>query len=1052
MALFDFILSASRWWHGRRAAWAAVLWLGFGINASAAAGLTVVYDFSAPEFPDSAVTNGDGSGPATPLLLASDGNLYGVTQHGGPDGGGTIFRFDKINGLTTLNYFAAITDDYGIINNNFGPNALAEGTNGYFYGTTQTGGTNRNGTIYRMSPEGALLTLHVFNAAVLDTNSSDTAFGALTNADGANPAGALVLGSDGNFYGATLYGGTNGTGTIFQLTPAGAFTSVYSFSALDFDSDNAEGASPNALVLGGDGSLYGTAQNGGTNGAGAVFAFTPGSGLTALYSFSGLATDPALPKSALIAGPDGNFYGTSAEGGAKGSGTIFMATAGGVVKILFSFPANDDGGDSGAALLPGPDGNFYGTSEGDGAGLDGTIFEITPGGVYSRLYSFSALNASLDNSAGADPFAGLVLSADGYLYGVCSQGGANSTGTIFKFASATINPASYPPAVAKQPPAKMSGLVGSTLNLGVTAQGAPTLVYRWLKNGTNLNNAGEISGAFGATLVISPLLPGDAGSYSVIITNTYGAVTSAVSVLTVLPDRVPPVVTITSPTVNARTNSPVFQGTASDNALLTGVTCWLTNLSTGLVFTNSATPVSGAGGVSNWSVAFASLPGTNILAAQGVDFSGNKSKKVSRGFFTKVPSTLTVNLLGDSAAVTQGTVSVKGDTVPTNNAVLNLGEGYTLAAHTGTNYLFSNWVSAGVVLSNGPTVKFTMQSNLVLTANFVTNFFLAAAGTYNGLFYPASTVAQENSGMLYNLKLGTTGAYTATLKLAGHSYALSGNFNVAGQAGNTVGPATAPGGPWQVALTVSQTSPQIFGTVSNRLWTANLIADQAANPWPSAEYTFLFAPTTNVSAVSPPGDGYALVTNHNGAVTLSVSLADGTAFSQTVPLSQTGDLPVYASLYANTGLLLGWLNLTNLDAAPPTNQLVWIKKPSRATALYTNGFTNLLSTQGSLWTNPPAKTPALLLTNGQLEVTNATLSLNYNVAVSNTNTLEKLTGSPTNSLTAVITPKTGLLTVTFGNGRAKATTTGASAILQAQTNAGGFFLTTTNAGSVLLQP
>jgi hypothetical protein len=231
-----------------------------------------------------------------------------------------------------------------------------------------------------------------------------------------------------------------------------------------------------------------------------------------------------------------------------------------------------------------------------------------------------------------------------------------------------------------------------------------------------------------------------------------------------------------------------------------------------------------------------------------------------------------------------------------------------------------------------------------------------------------------------------------------------------------------------------------------------LIADQAANPWPSAEYTFLFAPTTNVSAVSPPGDGYALVTNHNGAVTLSVSLADGTAFSQTVPLSQTGDLPVYASLYANTGLLLGWLNLTNLDAAPPTNQLVWIKKPSRATALYTNGFTNLLSTQGSLWTNPPAKTPALLLTNGQLEVTNATLSLNYNVAVSNTNTLEKLTGSPTNSLTATIAPKTGLLTVTFGNGRGQATTTGVGAILQTQTNAGGFFLTAANAGVLLLEP
>jgi hypothetical protein len=226
----------------------------------------------------------------------------------------------------------------------------------------------------------------------------------------------------------------------------------------------------------------------------------------------------------------------------------------------------------------------------------------------------------------------------------------------------------------------------------------------------------------------------------------------------------------------------------------------------------------------------------------------------------------------------------------------------------------------------------------------------------------------------------------------------------------------------------------------------------AANPLASAEYTFLFSPTANVSVPSPPGDGYTLVTNHSGSVTLTGALADGTAFSQTVPPSQAGDLPVYASLYANTGLLLGWLNLTNLQAAPPTNLLAWIKKPSRATALYPDGFTNLMSTLGSIWTNPPAKTPALTLADGQLQITNTALSLTFNVGVSNNNTLEKLAGSATNSLAGTIAPKTGLLTVTFGNGKAKATTTGTGAILQSQTNAGGFFLTPTNAGSINLQP
>jgi hypothetical protein len=194
-----------------------------------------------------------------------------------------------------------------------------------------------------------------------------------------------------------------------------------------------------------------------------------------------------------------------------------------------------------------------------------------------------------------------------------------------------------------------------------------------------------------------------------------------------------------------------------------------------------------------------------------------------------------------------------------------------------------------------------------------------------------------------------------------------------------------------------------------------------------------------------------LITNHAGAVTISGGLADGTSFSQAVPVSGSGDLPVYGNLYGSTGLLLGWLGL---ESGSPAGNLTWIKEASRFSTLYTNGFTNLLAVQGSPWTNPLPHMAAIDLPAGRLEISGGSLvsPLIFNVAVSNNNTLVKLAGSPTNSLTGTNNPKTGLLTITFGNGSGKATTVGAGVVLQNSTNAGGFFLGKTNAGSMLLQP
>jgi hypothetical protein len=430
---------------------------------------------------------------------------------------------------------------------------------------------------------------------------------------------------------------------------------------------------------------------------------------------------------------------------------------------------------------------------------------------------------------------------------------------------------------------------------------------------------------------------------------------------------------------------------------------------------------------------------------QCVDVAGNASAAVSRTFFYKVPAALEILQTGGGNGALKGAASVPGDVVPANGAMLNIGESYTITAAPGKTSLFSNWVSAaGVTVS--PVLKFIMQSNLVLTVAFVPNFFPAVAGTYNGLFFPSNAVAVETSGMLYNFVLRNTGAFSGSLLLAGGHYPIAGNFNVSGQAALNTGPLL-------VDLALDSATPQITGTVSTSQWSANLSADLASNLLPSAEYTVLFSPSTHVSAVSPPGDGYALITNHAGVVTLSGALADGASFTQTVPVSQAGDLPVYAVLYTNTsqavpGLLLGWINLTNLQAAAPVNALSWIKKTSPASSLYTNGFTNFLSTQGETWN----ATLAITLSNGILVISNTGLFLNFTNAVVNNNILASSGLLPTNFLAGSINAKTGLLSFTFGNGNGNATNNASGVFLQNSFTAGGFFLTPTNAGSFNLQP
>ena len=217
--------------------------------------------------------------------------------------------------------------------------ALAQGTNGNLYGTTEyDGGTNGGGTVIRVSTTGSVKVLHSFC-----TQPSCP--------DGAEPVSALIQAADGNFYGTTSQGGTSNTGTVFKMTGSGKLTTLYSFCSL---AGCADGTYPSSgLIQGTDGSLYGETVNGGaygggcgSYGCGTLFKITTSGILTTLYTFcvqpDDNCTDGELPTGGLIQASDGNFYGTTASDGnsetcPNGCGTVFSVTSAGVLTTLYTF-------------------------------------------------------------------------------------------------------------------------------------------------------------------------------------------------------------------------------------------------------------------------------------------------------------------------------------------------------------------------------------------------------------------------------------------------------------------------------------------------------------------------------------------------------------------------------------------------------------------------------------------------------------------------------------------------------------------------------------------
>jgi uncharacterized repeat protein (TIGR03803 family) len=268
------------------------------------------------------------------------------------------------------------------------------------------------------------------------TNQSPTPY------DGSYPYAGLAQGTNGLLYGLAQAGGTNGFGTIFDVTTSGRLTNLYSFTReKGAKLTNADGATPSyALVLNSNNNnFYGTAEEGGTNGFGTVFQVTQQGKVTVFYSFSN-SVDGAIPQASLLLYTNGNLYGTAIAGGSNGNGTVFQLTALGHLTPIYSFTNGIDGAAPQGALIDGKDGQLYGTCSAGGANGSGTIFKITTNGVLTPLYSFSpgtnySGTSGVDNQYNADGInpKGLLLGRDGDFYGVAYYGGLNGAGSVFQF-------------------------------------------------------------------------------------------------------------------------------------------------------------------------------------------------------------------------------------------------------------------------------------------------------------------------------------------------------------------------------------------------------------------------------------------------------------------------------------------------------------------------------------------------------------------------------------------------------------------------------------------
>jgi uncharacterized repeat protein (TIGR02543 family) len=490
-----------------------------------------------------------------------------------------------------------------------------------------------------------------------------------------------------------------------------------------------------------------------------------------------------------------------------------------------------------------------------------------------------------------------------------------------------------------------------------------------------------------------------------------------------------PSVTITSPVAHERWSNSLFTitGKARDIVRVAGLGYQLNSepWSTNVMTTNSWT---------NWSATVTLTPGANTIKAYASNGVGNISVIDAVSFIC----VLSANL----SAQTNG----RGHISPNyNNALLVISNHYTMTATPANGYVFSNWTDGvGEVVTNGPILTFTMQSNLDFTANFIPNPFPPAA-VYQGLFYNTNDITPASSGF-FTAQVNGYGSFTAKFQQGNKIFPVSGQFSLLGDWSTNAVKA------WDntaISLQLDLSGGTLEGALANLDWTADLESSPAVfsrtNPAPQAGKYTLIIPGTN-SPDQPGGNGFGSVTvAANGSVTFVGMLGDGMTVSQSATESAQRQWPFYIAFDSGNGVLLGWLVFTNEPSQDIDGVLTWINPAQPSAKLYPAGFTNQMEVAGSAYAFSPGAI-AIDLTNGYMLLENGGLAQTIsNQFRQETNNILKGEG-----LRMTITNSTGLFHGAITNAGKTIIVNGA--VLQKQTNGFGLFLNGDQSGGVYIAP
>lgn len=402
--------------------------------------------------------------------------------------------------------------------------------------------------------------------------------------------------------------------------------------------------------------------------------------------------------------------------------------------------------------------------------------------------------------------------------------------------------------------------------------------------------------------------PAFAGNYSItaVVTDNAGlTATSSANIQVGTTDTTLPTVAISSAPANgARLSSPTvfISGTAGDNVAVEAVNVVVNNCRPQLAI-----------GTNNWSAQVSLAPGPNLISVYSVDTSGNVSTNATLSLTYVEKSTLVVQTSG------AGTVSPN-----LNGAELQIGQPYTVRANPGPGEAFAGWSG---IASESRVLSFVMQSNLVLTANFVPSPFPSVAGNYAGLAANANAVTPDNSGF-FGLTVTPSGSFSGRLLLGGGRYGFHGQFDILGDAtltvsrGNVLTPLN-----FKLHIDLSNGTDQVTGSVTDGAWASGVTADKnvfnsRVNPASQAGLRNFILQQANDTAIQA-GAGQGRIST-SGLAGVSGSLDNGTKFRTSSTLAKNGDCPFYLSLNKGSGIVIGWLNFPAVPNPTASGTVLWV--------------------------------------------------------------------------------------------------------------------------------